>query len=400
MSRALVVLTIEYPEPLLCKEIPFLSEAFDVVYILYCVSPPNGNIPVFENVKAIKLFRPPNSPKSLALLLRHLSFVVKVYSYTLFKKGNFLTYLKHHRSFLGYLLIEAERINPLKKFIVENNLGDAIFYDYWLVDSTMALAELKSEGLIHKTAARAHRFDLYDDCQFEKRVPFIEYRVAHLDRVFTISRHGFEYLKQRVKTDRAAKIELSYLGITSRFTADPSQKKSRYTVVSCSSLMRFKRVDAIARVMKLVPGDIQWIHFGDGPQMQVLQKEIDQLPSNINVVLQGNQDNATVLDFYSSNYVDLFISLSESEGLPVSMMEAASFGIPILATRVNGVPEIVTEKTGRLVDKDAGEEEIAGAVKEMLVDRTFARDEIRSFFKANFDAKKNYESFIKKLIDI
>jgi len=48
----------------------------------------------------------------------------------------------------------------------------------------------------------------------------------------------------------------------------------------------------------------------------------------------------------------LFINTSSSEGIPVSMMEAQSFGIPILAMDVGGVREIVGPQTGRLLQQD------------------------------------------------
>jgi len=43
-----------------------------------------------------------------------------------------------------------------------------------------------------------------------------------------------------------------------------------------------------------------------------------------------------VLNYYASNPVDVFINTSSSEGLPVSIMEAMSFGIPVIATNVGG----------------------------------------------------------------
>ncbi len=48
--------------------------------------------------------------------------------------------------------------------------------------------------------------------------------------------------------------------------------------------------------------------------------------------------------FFKENSVDLFINASITEGTPVSIMEAISCGIPIIATDVGGNPEIVSEK--------------------------------------------------------
>ena len=51
----------------------------------------------------------------------------------------------------------------------------------------------------------------------------------------------------------------------------------------------------------------------------------------------------------------MFINLSSSEGIPVSIMEAQSFGIPVIATNVGGSGEIVVSETGVLVDENRTE---------------------------------------------
>ena len=68
--------------------------------------------------------------------------------------------------------------------------------------------------------------------------------------------------------------------------------------------------------------------------------------------LAGQLDHREVLSFYERHHVDALLSLSLSEGLPVSMMEAQSYGIPIVACAVHGVPEIVNERTGILLPPD------------------------------------------------
>jgi len=402
VSKNLVVLTIEYPEPLLVKEIPYLSEAFENVHIIYSVPPARGEpFPKFGNVKAIQLFTSPDFSRPIKLVLKHFLFISRIYVYTLLRKGNLWHYLKHYKSFLGYLLLEAEKVLPLSRYIAEHKLEEAIFYDYWLVDSTLALTALKKRGLVRMLVARAHGFDLYDDRQFESRVSFIEYRIAHLDKVFTICRHGQDYLRGRVAPYLSKKVDMSYLGISSAFVAEPIRNGAdRYTVVSCASMIPIKRIGKIIDTLKLTSMSIEWIHFGDGPLRKSLELASLELPPNVRASFRGNVPNNKLLEFYSTNFVNVFVSLSESEGLPVSMMEAISFGIPILATSVNGVPEIVTEKTGVLVDKSANVTEVCDVLHRVLIDNHFDRNEIRSFFQSRFDARKNYESFIKKLIAI
>ena len=66
----------------------------------------------------------------------------------------------------------------------------------------------------------------------------------------------------------------------------------------------------------------------------------------------GHYPNEELLRYYGSNHVDLFINTSSTEGVPVSIMEAQSFGIPVIATDTGGVKEVVTEGTGSLLPVD------------------------------------------------
>src|SRR5690606_35919751 len=82
---------------------------------------------------------------------------------------------------------------------------------------------------------------------------------------------------------------------------------------------------------------IQWHHFGDGPQMSLLEREKSEISiKNLTITLHGRVENSKIYDFYRYNPVDLFINLSSSEGIPVSIMEAISCGIPVVATNVGG----------------------------------------------------------------
>lgn len=66
---------------------------------------------------------------------------------------------------------------------------------------------------------------------------------------------------------------------------------------------------------------------------------------------------------------DLFVLPSRAEGSPVSVMEALSLGVPVVATRVGGIPEIVAEgRTGRLV-RAGDARALAVVVREILEDR-------------------------------
>ena len=92
---------------------------------------------------------------------------------------------------------------------------------------------------------------------------------------------------------------------------------------------------------------IHWVHIGDGPERVNIEALISQINNpKIKVLLLGQLPNEEVLHYYETHPVDLFINVSSFEGIPVSIMEAMSRGIPVAATPVGGIPEIVNQDNG------------------------------------------------------
>ena len=114
---------------------------------------------------------------------------------------------------------------------------------------------------------------------------------------------------------------------------------------------------------------------------------------NISYELRGQIFNQELMKYYMNNSVDLFINVSESEGLPVSIMEAISFDVPVVATNVGATSEIVTEKTGLLVNANPKPQEVADAILS-VVRKTLSP---RTYWMNNYNADLNYTAFVNHL---
>ena len=119
--------------------------------------------------------------------------------------------------------------------------------------------------------------------------------------------------------------------------------------------------------------------------------------------LLGFVPNKGVFDLYRTQPFHYFINLSASEGLPVSMMEAASCGIPIIGTDVGGVREIIEEgQTGFLVPSSASLEQVLMVLEKALrITQTehyrAMRRYSRRMFLQRFNAQQNYKQFLEFL---
>jgi glycosyltransferase involved in cell wall biosynthesis len=109
----------------------------------------------------------------------------------------------------------------------------------------------------------------------------------------------------------------------------------------------------------------------------------------------GYLPQAQVMNLYRETGFDVFVNVSDAEGLPVSLMEASSAGIPMVATNVGGSNEIVNAANGVLLDADPSVDDIAAALL-IFHRRAVAgvyRQRARSYWAKNYHAQVNYNKF-------
>lgn len=291
---------------------------------------------------------------------------------------------------LSYLIYENFFLEFFKK-----NSG-TLMYSYWynaVVDAVINCKDSKS-----KVVTRVHRIDLYEQYTPLGFFPMRKGNIGKIDMIYSVSQHGVNYLKEKYLIDN---IKLSRLGVFDRLHLNKKQGK-RISLLSVSNIIGIKRVDLIAASIILLAkrnpdSFFVWNHFGDGagrPKIDALLFEnIPNLISNIN----GRVANDKIYEFYKNNSVDIFVNLSMSEGIPVSIMEAISFGVPVIATDVGGVSEIVNETNGILLSENPGLEEILIAYNNLL-DNPKNRFEIKKNWFDNYSAKDNYSDFANDLV--
>lgn len=105
-----------------------------------------------------------------------------------------------------------------------------------------------------------------------------------------------------------------------------------------------KRVDVIAEAAECLP-DIEFVFVGDGPQRDVLEDAAE------NVTVAGWQPPHEVPAYMNSAQAVVLAS-EPTEGLPTVILEGYACGTPAVATRVNGVPDVLHDGlTGAIVDQ-------------------------------------------------
>ena len=125
------------------------------------------------------------------------------------------------------------------------------------------------------------------------------------------------------------------------------------------------------------------------------------MPGNVRHHFLGNLPNDKVISFYKNNPVDLFVHVSSSEGgVPVSIMEAQSCGIPVVATSVGGSKEIVSDEVGKLLKENPTPEQIAENISSILDNPELAIEKRKTSklnWQDHYNADKNYAEFASRL---
>jgi len=261
----------------------------------------------------------------------------------------------------------------------------------WLEDWVTVLGLVKEREPRFRFSAMGHGWDLFEHRRASGNIPFRTYQLEAADQLLLVSGPGVDHIKEKYP-QHAHKAVLARLGTPDHGMA-PWTPAPALRIASCSYLRKPKRVDLLVEALAQVDRPVEWTHCGDGPDREEIQKAVDRLPRNIRTVMRGNTSNADVLHWYATHPVDVFIHLSDSEGLPIALMEAASFGIPLLANDVGGVSEIVTSSTGRLLSSRPNVSEVVDALQPMNTERLLSqqfRRGVRAAWQEGFNCATNY----------
>jgi glycosyltransferase involved in cell wall biosynthesis len=126
-------------------------------------------------------------------------------------------------------------------------------------------------------------------------------------------------------------------------------------------------VEAVAAVFSEIP-DVHLLIAGEGPQREQLRKRIGELSTGERIHLLGRQEDIAGLMRSSA----AFVLASRWEGMPNVMLEAMAAGLPIVATRVEGVPELIEHEISGLIIRPGAVAALKDAMLRLLSDGDLA----------------------------
>jgi glycosyltransferase involved in cell wall biosynthesis len=154
-------------------------------------------------------------------------------------------------------------------------------------------------------------------------------------------------------------------------------------------------ISAFTRIKEASP-NTKLLIVGDGPYRAKLENLAYQNDCSGDIVFLGQKEKDELINILSAT--DIFVNPSYSEGLPTSVMEAASVGLPIIATDVGGTREIITDRESGILIKIKDVEELERKLCELLTNtelRTVLGSNARMLVNQKFDWDKITQDWIK-----
>lgn len=183
--------------------------------------------------------------------------------------------------------------------------------------------------------------------------PLISWSYSKADMVAAVSR----YAGKLAKSYGAKHIKIIPNGISPvDYKMHRRGSHSPWRLFTASSLIPRNGLDVLIKTVALLPKDLDW-HLtiaGDGPELKQLQNMVganNYLPLQKQISFLGRVSNKDIPPMLQQ--ADIFIRPSRYEGFGVSFLEAMASGVPVIGTKVGGIPDFVHHlETGLLVEPE------------------------------------------------
>jgi len=139
------------------------------------------------------------------------------------------------------------------------------------------------------------------------------------------------------------------------------------TLVHVSNFRPVKRIEDLIYSMCVITKNdpnAQLILVGDGPERHRIERLIDKLDLRKHILVTGYRSDVAAM----MNCADALVLCSETENAPLTILEGMSCGLPIIATNVGGIPELVQDGENGFLVPVKHPEEIAEAALKLNAD--------------------------------
>jgi len=241
-----------------------------------------------------------------------------------------------------------------------------VLHAHFATEPTAAARALAAELQVPFTFT-AHGYDIY-------RKPPADFadRAAAAGAVVTVSEANAAYIATTFGVP-VAHIQVVPCGVDTERFRPPEQRPETPQIVCVARLNPVKNLGLLLEACAILQSrgvKFRCVLVGEGPCREELEVARSRLGLESVVELVGAAEQAAVLEWWQRATVAVLSS--HSEGMPVSLMEAAACGVPAVATAVGGVPELIENGVTGLVTPPGDASLLATALERLLQNRELA----------------------------
>jgi glycosyltransferase involved in cell wall biosynthesis len=290
-------------------------------------------------------------------------------------------------------LVYAGKTRAIMQWI-EREKPQGLLYSYWLGPAATAIAATCATGI-----ARCHNGDLYEEQYDPPWIPCRHETVSGLSRVYCCSEHGREYLRQKYPA-MGDKLRVARLGVGRNPLRNPWVHGTELRVLSVCGLESYKRplllVDTVAALAR---GDrVKWTHVGPGSMESEFLCAVRSKLRPQGFCHIPKMDNDILHNLYSCHPPDVFLLTSRWEGVPVAVMEAMAYGVPVVCADAGGTREAAAD--GGIVVTGDDPEGFADGVRRVVADRVEYSRKAERAWMARWQADVNLSAFAREIARI
>lgn len=382
---------VEYYATFIVEEILELRRLGAHVVVLNAFRAASEEDPVKEALRRESLYFPPRYRGALAANLRCL----------LRRPGAYL-------SMASLLLREGDplQVLALAAYHAETLRGQHVRHVHGTFGTrTATLAHVTSRLAGIGYSFSTHAYDIFNPN------PSLVWKTAAARFMRTISRFNERFILDTYNGVDPTKVRVAYLGVDltkfpparAREGSNPALKR----ILSVGDLFPKKGHEYLVRACGVL--DNRGVQFdceiiGEGPMRAPLQQEIDRLGLGARVRLLGRRNASEVRGHLSEAHVFALACADRRDigehldGIPVSLMEAMAAGLPVISTRVSGIPELIEDGASGLLVPEKDEGALAQAIERLFDDESLARSlaaGARRRIEASFDLKANTQALAR-----
>jgi glycosyltransferase involved in cell wall biosynthesis len=296
------------------------------------------------------------------------------------------------------LLVRAPAV-LLKAALVARRLeamGVAHLHAHWATHPALAAWTVRAlTGIPYSFTAHAH--DLYVDRAMLRE------KVRDAAFVVTISEFNRRLLEEVCGDDARGKVHVIRCGVDLREYAPGARRPVAVPTFLCvASLRPYKGhavlLDAVA-LLRARGVAVQVVLVGDGPLRGELEVRIARLGIADAVALRGALPHEEIPALLAGATAVVLPSVTQSdgqmEGIPVALMEAMAAGVPVVSTRLSGIPELVRDGEGGLLVPERDPEALAGAMARIAAEPALAArlgEGARRIVERDFDRARSVDA--------